>query len=339
MLQAVTEAPWTVALRSALIPEPSAGEVRIRVERVGICGSDIHIYHDTHPRARLPLVQGHEASAIVDCVGPNSPSHWNPGERVAIDPLMGCGTCYACRIGRSNACANATILGAHAVGLLTEFAVVPERTLHRASELSADEAALVEPLSVGVQAISRAGIRPGERVLILGAGPIGACAAIAALDRGARVMMADRLPFRLQVMQSLGVELTTLATGAGLEDEARAWTRGDGPAVVIDAVGQPDVIRTCCSLVAPAGRVVIVGLSDREVSLPIVDFTYKEMSILGSRASGGRFRETIEVAARCRAQLNALVTHRFSLGHVGSALDLAGNHPEQTQKIIFEVTD
>jgi 2-desacetyl-2-hydroxyethyl bacteriochlorophyllide A dehydrogenase len=337
MLQAVTIEPHRIELRRNDVPSPATGEVLIQTECVGICGSDVHIFHGRHPRATFPRIQGHEASALIVEFGPGYRGSLQPGDRVTIDPLIPCGTCYACRIDRSNCCPNITIIGAHVHGLLQEFAVVPLSTIHVARQLDAAEAALCEPMSVGVQAIDRGAVKPGEQVLVIGAGPIGAAVALAAIDRGARVLAVDRLKSRLEYLQALGVEATIVAGENDLRDAVFAWSGGNGPSVTIDVVGTPSVIRQCCELVSPAGRVVIVGLSDQEVSLPIVDFTYKEMTILGSRASAGKFPEAIDLVERYRERLRPLITHRFPLDEIQSALEFATDHPSETQKVMIVV--
>jgi L-gulonate 5-dehydrogenase len=337
MKQAVTVGPHSIEIMDAPIPNPAPGEVLVRVERVGICGSDLHIFHGQHPRATFPRIQGHEASVRIVEIGGGYTGSLQVDDRVVIDPLLPCGTCYACRQGRGNCCPNVQVIGAHIDGLMQEFAVVPESALYAATSLSADLAALCEPLSIGVQAAHRAAIHTGEQVVVFGAGPIGAGVAIAAIDRGARVMAIERLASRLDHLMGLGAERAILAGESDIKEAVQEWTQGDGPAVTIDAVGTPSVIRQCCDLVAPAGRVVIVGLSKEEVSLPIADFTYKEMTILGTRGGVGRFPETLELLKRKSYLLVKLITHRFPLEEVQTALAFATDHAASSQKVMIEV--
>jgi L-gulonate 5-dehydrogenase len=315
---------------------PGPAEALVRVERVGICGSDLHIFAGHHPTATLPRVQGHEVSARIDALPPSYDGPLRPGSRVAIDPFIVCGSCYPCSIGHPSCCPNARVLGAHLDGFLQEWAAVPISALHDTSRLTADEACLVEPASIGHHAVARADVQPGEQALIIGGGPIGACIAIACLDRGARVAVADMLPGRLEIARALGVELTLIPGNDDIPARVRDWTRGEGAHVTFDAVGSPAVIRQCVELVAPAGRVVIAGLSDREVSLPIVDFTYKELTILGSRGSGGRFAESVDLVRRRRNAFTRLITHHVPLNQVQSAFDLASSG--QSLKVVVDVS-
>jgi L-gulonate 5-dehydrogenase len=337
MRRAVTIEPHNIQIDATPPPFPASDEIVVRVECVGICGSDMHIYSGHHPTATFPRVQGHEVSAKIESLGPDVAGTFVEGERVVIDPLVPCGACYACRIGRSNCCPTLKVIGAHRDGFLQEAIAVPAGNVYPAGSLSADEAVLTEPASVGLQAVRRGDVAAGEQVVIVGAGPIGLCTAIAAIDAQARVLMIDTVPSRLDLAKSIGAERTILADSPQLDSAIFDWTDGYGPPVVIDCVGHPAVIRQCCRLVAPAGRVVIVGLSDKEVSLPIVDFTYKEMTILGSRASARLFPESVNLIERHREAHSRLITHRFPLGETGVALEFAIANPSAASKVIVEI--
>jgi L-gulonate 5-dehydrogenase len=349
MRAAVTVAPGRIELQERPEPLPGPGEALVRVERVGICGSDLHLFHGRHPYASYPRLQGHEIAGTVAAInrggeppgGNGAPVAAPPpavvGERVAIEPLVWCGRCYACRQGRPNCCVNLKVIGAHVDGAFTEFFVVPIRSLYPTGDLDPELAALCEPVSIGVQAVTRGQIGPGETVVVFGAGPIGQAVLLAAVDRGARILVVDRLAKRLEMARHLGAEETAEA-GEDLSDRVREWAGDDGPAVTIDAVGAPPVIRACCQLVASAGRVVIIGLSDQEVSLPIIEFTRKEMTILGSRNNAGVFGEAVSLVQRNRDRLRALITHRFPLERLPEAIVFADEHPDEAEKVMIEVS-
>jgi L-gulonate 5-dehydrogenase len=335
----VTIAPHDARIQDADPPRPGPGEALVRVERVGICGSDLHLYHGRHPYASYPRIQGHEAAGIVVDLGADVGDAVAVGQRVAIEPLIACGECYPCRIGRRNCCVRLQVLGAHVDGCFREYVALPSSMLYAAGDLTAEEAALAEPVSIGVQAVHRGEIAAGERVAIFGAGPIGAAVALAALDRGARVLAVDRLPARLRLMERLGVERAIVADEEDVAAAVAAWTDGEGPAVAVDAVGAPAVIRQCCALVASAGRVVVIGLSEQDVSLPVIDFTRKEMTILGSRNNAGRFAEAVDLVARSRQRIGAMVTHRYPLDAMPEAIQFAAGHPGEVEKVMIEVWD
>jgi L-gulonate 5-dehydrogenase len=337
MKAAVTTEPGRVELVERAEPRPGSGEVLVRVERVGICGSDLHLYHGNHPYASYPRVQGHEFCGAVVGFGDGAAGPVAIGERVAVEPLLPCGECYPCRRGRPNCCARLQVMGAHRDGALVELIAVPAERVYPTGDLDVDLAALVEPVSIGVQAAARGEIGADENVVIFGAGPIGLATLLAALDRGARVMMVDRLANRLELARRLGAVETVVADRGDVAAAALAWTKGDGPAVTVDAVGSPAVIRSCVELVAHAGRVVVIGLSDQEVSLPIIQFTRKELTILGSRNNAGRFGEAVALVKRRRHDIGALITHRFPLGRIAEAFAVADRQQAAATKVMIEV--
>lgn len=337
MKTAVTIAPGQIEIVDRPAPEPGIGEALLRVERVGICGSDLHFYRGHHPYASYPRTQGHEFSGIVVGYGGDG-DQAGPvafGERVAVEPLLPCGDCYPCRQNRPNCCVRLRVIGAHVDGAMAERIAVPIERLYPTGDLDAELAALVEPVSIGVQAAARGDIGPSDRVVVFGAGPIGQAVILAAVDRGARVMAVDRLPTRLALARLLGAEETV---EAGRESAAvAAWTGGEGPSVTVDAVGAPAVIRACVELVASAGRVVVIGLSDQEVSLPVIDFTRKELTILGSRNSAGLFGRAVDLVSRRRDVIRSLITHRYPLERVAEAIEFADQHPAEAEKVMLEV--
>ena len=337
MRAAVTLAPERIEMREVPEPVPAAGEALIRVERVGICGSDIHIYDGTHPYPLYPLTQGHEIAGQVASFGGAYDGPIRVGDRVAVEPLVPCGTCYPCRHGRPNCCANLRVIGAHVDGALREFIVLPTHTLYAAGDLDADLTALVEPVSIGVQAVNRGMITAEDQIVVFGAGPIGQAVILAAADRGASVMAVDRLPNRLELARRLGAERTVLAGQEDPAEAVREWTGGEGAGVTVDAVGAPAVIRSCIDLVANAGRVVIIGLSDQEVSIPIIDFTRKELTILGSRNNANLFGVALDLVRRHQDQVRQLITHRFPLDQVPAAIRFAAEHPAEAEKVMIDV--
>ncbi len=338
MKTAVTLAPRRIELVDRPEPRAGDGEALIRVERVGICGSDLHLYHGKHPYASYPRTQGHEFAGIVLGYGGGGGGPVAVGERVAVEPLLPCGACYPCRLGRGNCCVRLRVLGAHVDGALTELIAVPTERLYPTADLAPELAALVEPVSIGVQAVARGGIGAEDRVLVFGAGPIGQAVVLAAVDRGARVMAVDRFGSRLDLARRLGAEATVEVGSDDLATAVAAWTGGDGPSVAVDAVGAPAVIRSCVDLVASAGRVVIIGLSDQEVSLPVIDFTRKELTIVGSRNNAGLFGAAVDLVSRRREEVGALITQRYPLAEVAAAIAFADEHPAEVEKVMIEIT-
>ncbi|MBA3416902.1 MAG: alcohol dehydrogenase catalytic domain-containing protein, partial [Chloroflexia bacterium] len=329
--------PFDVVVEEVADVQPAPGEALLRIERVGVCGSDVSFFKGTHPYRHYPRIQGHEAAGRVVALGEGDRGGLAVGDLVAVEPLIACGACYPCRIGRANCCTDLKVLGAHLDGAFREFVALPFSMLYPANDLDPDLVALCEPISIAVQAAARGEIGPGDRVVVMGAGPIGAGICLAATDRGARVLCTDLLPSRLELARLYGAERTVVAGAEDVAAVVAEWTGGEGPTVTVDAVGAPPVIRQCCALVANAGRVVIVGLSEQEVSLPIIDFTRKEMTIVGSRNNAGRFGDAVSLVRRNRDRVGAMITHRYPLQRTAEALRFSTEHPAETEKVMIEV--
>lgn len=337
MKHAVTVGPRHIEVRDVPEPEPGPGEALVQVEAVGICGSDLSFYTGSHPYARYPQTQGHEFSGRV--VGFGDDGYEGPvrvGDRVAVEPLVSCGECYPCRRGRYNCCTRLAVLGAHVPGALAELIPVRVGALYGAGGLDPELAALAEPISIGLQGVVRAGVEDRERAVVFGAGPIGQAVLLAAVDRGARVLVVDKLASRLELAEKLGAE-EVVEAGEGAEGTISDWTDGDGPAVVFEATGVPVVIRTAVEVVASSGRVVILGLSNKEVSLPVLEFTRKELTVLGSRNNSGLFGEAVALVGRNGERVRSLITHRFSLAETDRAIRFAMEHPAEAEKVMINV--
>jgi L-gulonate 5-dehydrogenase len=331
----VTAAPKRMEVREGERPTPGPGEALLAVAAVGLCGSDFHLYDGRHPYAHFPQVQGHELVAEVVSFGPGDTGSLRVGDRVVVEPLIPCGRCFACRRGRYNCCADLKVMGAHVPGGLCEFLTVPLGQLHPVGALPVRLAVLVEPVTIGMQCVVRAGVAPDDTVAVLGAGPIGQTAALSALDRGARVLVADRVASRLELARHLGAH-TVVDTGAeDLTEAVQRFTGGEGAAVVIEATGAPALIRAALDGVAHSGTVVIVGISDEEVSIPVGLFSRKEINILGSRNNTGLFPAAIELVRRHADRISALVTHTYSVTEAPEAIEYAMHNPREVEKAVI----
>ena len=322
--------------------EPGRGEVVVRPEAVGLCGSDFHYFLGdigAVPDSQLyPRIQGHEAAGIVEVVGPDCPPHLRAGERVAIWPVTSCGRCYPCRIGRGNACANISLVGVHRDGALAERLRVPASQVFPVGGQDPAVAALIEPVSIAVRAIVRSRIVDGEKAVVFGAGPIGQSLAAAAIDRGASVLLVDPLPSRVERGRALGAEFLAVEPGVDPVAAALEWAGGDGPEVVFEATGVPEVARTAVELVAQAGRVVVVGLSSHDAPLRVGDLAFKEIDVLGvSCCNGDEFAEAVSLVARREDALAGLVTHEFSLEETPDAIAYAMRHPAEVMKAVIRL--
>jgi L-gulonate 5-dehydrogenase len=241
------------------VPEPGKpgpGEVVVRPEAVGLCGSDFHYFLGEIPMALYPRIMGHEFSAVLEAIGPDCPAELRTGERVAVWPLTACGRCRPCRTGRQNVCANISLIGVHRDGALQERLHVPAPQVFPVGDQPAPVAALVEPVSIAVRTVVRGRVAAREKIVVLGAGPIGQSVAVAAIDRGASVLLVDRLESRLERGQAGGADVLAAEPGDGWLESARDWAGADGPHVVVEATGVPALVRTAMELVGHGGRVV-----------------------------------------------------------------------------------
>jgi L-gulonate 5-dehydrogenase len=324
------------------VPAPAApgpGEVVVRPEAVGICGSDFHFFAgELHEAvgATLPRVQGHEVAATIEAVGPDCRAELRAGGRVALWPLTPCGECRPCRLGRGNVCDRFSLIGIHTDGGLQERLTMPQGQVFPIAEERPEIAALAEPVSIAVRAVNRGRVAAGERVVVLGAGPIGQAIAVAALERGAGVLLVDRLEGRLELGRRAGAEAIPWTAPDEVVGLAREWAGDGGPPVVLDATGVPDAIRAAVDMAPSAGRVVIVGMGPHDVALRVGSFTEKELDVLGtSVCTAEEFAEAVALVERNSARLEPLVTHQFAFDRAPEALVFAMENPTEVMKVVI----
>ena len=291
---------------------PAAGETLLRVRRVGVCGTDIGGYLGKMPFFSYPRIPGHELGVEVLEVG-EGVTHLRPGELCAVEPYLNCQTCYACRRGLTNCCEHNKTLGVMCDGGLTDRLVLPARKVHPAPGLSPDQAALVETLAIGCHAVDRSGAKPGENVLVIGAGPIGLSALEFVKLSGARPIVADLSEYRLRfVRERMGVP-DTVAFGGGEDDMRRVLdlTGGDRADVVIDATGHHGSMVRSFEFAASGGRVVYVGITQQNIEFsqaPI--FHRRELSVLASRNALPRdFARIIALIGAGEIETGPWITH------------------------------
>jgi L-gulonate 5-dehydrogenase len=296
MRAAIMDAPFEMHVGDWQLPEPGEGEALVTVDAAGICAGDMYFYLGKNPYASYPQVCGHEIAGRIAALGPGAVGP-APGTQVVVEPFLGCGRCYPCRVGKSNCCANLQIIGVHRPGGYADYVLAPTSHIHAApAGLSSFAASFAEPVAIAVQALRRGEVG-AEDVLVLGCGPIGLALIEVARARGARVAAADVVPSRRETAAQLGADI--LEAGPSLLDAVLRRTGGEGMPVVIEATGNPQAMEQTVDLVAAGGRVVIVGLVRQgvAVSLPGLDFTRKELTIVGSRASVGCFPEALGLLA------------------------------------------
>lgn len=320
MLTIVCTTPGTLEARQTARPSRGEGEVLLRLRRVGVCGTDLHIFTGRQPYLSYPRVMGHELAATVE----EAPAGSNlaAGDVVSILPYIACGTCDACRRGKSNCCRNIGVLGVHRDGGMAEYLSLPAQYALKADGLSVDQAAMVEFLAIGAHAVRRAGTMRGNHVLIAGAGPIGLAVAIFASLEGACVTMLDGREDRLAFARAhLGIE-STVTLGDGDQEALAAITEGNFFDVVFDATGNARAIERGFGFVAHGGTYVLVSIVSSDITFSDPEFHKRETSLLGSRNATVADFEHVMDAMRSGRIPDALITHRLSLKDVPA--DFAG---------------
>lgn len=296
-------------------PEPSEiapGHALVRVQRVGVCGTDIHAFFGRQPFFEYPRILGHELGVEVVALAPDV-SNLHPGDRCAVEPYLNCGSCIACRQGRTNCCANLKVLGVHTDGGMRDYIVVPANKLHVANKLSFEQLALVETLGIGAHAVSRAGLRKDEWVLVIGAGPIGLATMQFAHLAGANVIALDISDERLAFAAQQGTAHYSINAQNDPLPRLLELTNGDLPTAVFDATGNPKSMERAFDYVASTGKLIFVSLVQGEISFNDASFHRRELTLLATRnALASDFTNIIEHIEAGRIDTRPWLTHQAS---------------------------
>lgn len=307
--------PGELKLDARPKPVPAEDEVLVRIRRIGVCGTDMHIFTGNQPYLSYPRVMGHELAGEVEQAPPGS--GLAPGDPVYIVPYLACGTCIACRKGKPNCCTDIRVLGVHRDGGLAEYLCVPQAYVKKADGISLEEAAMVEFLAIGAHAVRRAAVEAGQRVLVVGAGPIGIGVALFSKLRGAAVTAldgrADRLAF---CAERIGVD-STVVLGEANRDELARLTDGEFFDVVFDATGNPKAMEAGFAYVAHGGTYVLVSIVAAEIRFSDPEFHKREMTLMGSRNATAEDFATVVAAMRAGlVPTQALHTHSAPLAEL-----------------------
>jgi len=325
--------PHDLRLIEAQMPVVGPGDVLVRVLRAGICGSDMHIFHGSNPFAQYPRIIGHEFAGEIVEVGPQV-TGFAAGERVVVDPVVSCGRCYPCRVGRPNVCAHLQVMGVHRDGGFRSFISVPAGNavkLHAQTPIGIG--ALAEPFSIAANILGRTGCGPDDTVLLYGAGTVGVTVLQVAKMKGARVIMAD--PDRARLERALGFGADKVLQ-SGVDDITSAVapeTEGLGPTLVIDCAGVPALLEEACRVASPAGRVGIMGFSPAPCNISQQEIVRKELTLYGSRLNRGLIPEVVGWLESGKLKPEAMITQTFAAKDVVAAFELFEKEPGKTIKI------
>src|SRR5712691_1945320 len=321
---------------TAAVPVAGPDEALLRVRRVGICGTDLHIFQG-HLDHRVPRggVIGHET--VAEVVEAPAASGFRAGDRVVVEPLKFCGTCRACKMGAFYLCYSLKVLGVDLPGGMREYWAVPTaRLLTVPDALSDDHAALIEPLSVATHDVRRADVKPRDAVLVFGGGPIGALIALVARQRGARVVVAEVNPFRLDMLKRFGLE--TVGPDTDVVSFANEWTGGDGVDVAFEVTGNPAAVRVMTDAVRVWGTVSIIAIHSEPMPVNLYQMFARELHMHGSRLYAREdWEEAIRLAGSGAVPVGPLVSRKIPLEALQDGMEQAlGGGP--VMKVLVDLT-
>ncbi|WP_447955803.1 Zn-dependent oxidoreductase [Vreelandella sp. EE7] len=331
-------APHDFKVAEVDVPTAGPGEVLVRVAFAGICGSDMHIIHGDNAFVRFPRITGHEFAGVVESTG-EGVADVVAGERVCVDPVISCGTCYPCRINRPNVCSALEVIGVHRNGGFEEFVAVPAANVHKVPEhIGLDAAALVEPYTIAANVLDRMQPHQGDQLLILGAGMIGMTILQMARAMGIdEIIVTDVIDERLAAAKELGATHVLNSHTQDVEKEILALTQGEGVPLIADAACVPALLPQMLRLASPAGRIGLLGFSVQPSDLVQLEVIKKELTLVGSRLNNRKFPEVLALMVSGKLDPLALVSHRLPLGEMPDAIDMLDHRPEEARKVLIRI--
>ena len=321
------------------IAEPKMGddEVLLKMKYVGFCGSDLNTFRGGNPMVKMPVVPGHEVGAEIVSVGKNVPEGLKPGMVVTVNPYTNCGKCASCRNGRVNACEHNETLGVQRWGAMCEYIALPWEKVIPAGLLTPRTCALIEPMSVGFHAVSRAQVTDIDVVLVIGCGMVGMGAVVRSVQRGATVVAADIDDEKLALAKEMGASYTINTMTEDVHARLREMTSGFGPDVVIEAVGSTPTYQMAVDEVAFTGRVICIGYAKSEVSFQTKYFVQKELDIRGSRnAQPSDFRAVIHYLERGTCPVDRLISNEVKPEDAETAMSQWAENPGKVFRILVD---
>lgn len=330
----------TIVIEEAPKPEPGPREVLIKVAVAGICGSDLHAFEGKHPFVKPPIVLGHEFSGMIVELGDEvEGEYYQVGQRVTVEPSITCGQCYNCRNGRYNICDKLQVIGSQISGGYATYVKVPAaNVLPLGDDLTFEDGAMIEPLAVAVHAGHLGKVMPGDHIAIIGAGTIGLLLAQVAKAKGAKVAISDIVDSRLELAAQLGVDACINPTQANIEEELKKFAP-NGADIIFECVGSSFTLRQSIEIARKGSRVVIVGVAEGDVSLPVHYIQDRELEILGDLMYTRKdFDEALKLVRTGQVNLNPLITKSFPLVEANEAFEYVLANPKNTLKVFLVVS-
>lgn len=341
MLQQVMTSPGIIEFVEVPIPKIKPGEALVRIEKIGICGSDVHVYHGKHPFTKYPVTQGHEVSGVIESLGKDV-SGLHVGQKVTIEPQIVCGTCHPCRHGKYNLCEELKVMGFQAPGTASHFFAVDAAKLTPLPEgFSLDDGAMIEPTAVAVHALKRAGDVLGKDIVVIGAGPIGNLVAQTAKGMGARkVMITDVNGYRLLVAKECGVDA---CVNTNIEPFGDAMLRVFGPDkadLIYDCAGNNTTMGQAIAHARKGSSIILVAVFDGMATIDLAVANDHELDLRSTMMYRHEdYLDAIKLVDAKRVFLRPLVSKRFPFREYLNAYRYIDEHREETMKVIINVQE
>jgi L-iditol 2-dehydrogenase len=338
MRQAVMTSPGVIEYRKIDPPKPGKGQVLIRIQRIGICGSDLHVNHGKHPFTPYPVVQGHEFSAVVEAVG-EGVKGIPLGSKVTATPQEVCGQCGPCKRGDYHICDHLKVRGFQAPGVAQDLYVTEaEKIVLLPDNFSPEQGALIEPISVAVHATSRVENMKSRNVAVLGAGPIGNLVAQVARARGAHVLITDLSDFRLEKAKACGIERISNSRNETLSDASKRLFGNEGFSLAFECAGVESTLSTAISSINKGGEIVVVAVYGEKPRVDMSIIGDRELKIIGTLMYQHKdYQKAVQLVAQGDVITSPLVTNHFSFERFADAYKFIDMHGEKTLKVMIDM--
>lgn len=337
--QAVMTAPGKIEFRDVPVPKVKEGQVLVKIKRIGICGSDIHVYHGKHPYTSYPVVQGHEVSGeIVKLI--DGGSNFKEGDKVTIQPQIVCGRCYSCKHGQNHICDNLKVMGFQATGMASEyFAVDLKKALKLPENISYDHGALVEPLAVAVHALKRGGDIKRRKILILGAGPIGNLVAQAANGMGAQsVMITEISDYRLNIARECGINYCLNSKTQDIGEELINTFGKDKADLILECVGINTTTEQAIANARKGTDIIVVGVFAEKATVDLGLVQDRELRLIGTLMYQEEdYRKAIELIEESKVKLDPIITEHFPFEDYLEAYKYIEEKKDKIMKVMIKL--
>ena len=331
--------PNEIEIREIPMPEVKEGEALLKVRHVGICGADVASFTGNQPFTTYPRIPGHEFSAEIMTI-PENDKGLKAGDIVTCNPYFNCGECYSCERGFVNCCTDNQTMGVQRDGAFCEYIAMPVERIYDGKGLTSEELALIEPFSISQHAVSRATIKETDNVLVIGAGPIGLFALLAAKQKCKKIVVADILDNRLALASEYGADAVVNTKSQSLEEFTKEFTNGNGFDVCIEACGAPETFLGCIENAAFAANIILIGNGKRETNFVHSIILKKELNIHGSRnALKNDFINNIDLVAEKKADVMKMVSGIYDMENALDAFKALANNDGTLAKLLIKIGD